>query len=61
MTYEKTTQAKTKKMKRLLTESESENKTDENFYQFIVLESIEETPITRLSPIPNSKNNRNAL
>ena len=23
---------------------------DENFYQFIVLESIEETPITKLSP-----------
>ena len=50
MAYENTTQAKTKKMKRPLTESESENETDENFYQFIVLESIEETPITKLSP-----------
>ena len=46
------TQAKTKKIKRPLSESfsESEHKTNENFYQFIVLESIEETPITRLSP-----------
>ena len=50
MAYENITQAKTKKMKRPLTESENENKTDENFYQFIVLESIEETPITKLSP-----------
>ena len=50
MDYEKTIQAKTKKMKRPLTESESENEMDENFYQFIVLESIEETPITKLSP-----------
>ena len=50
MDYEKTTQAKTKKMKRPLTESESENEMDENFYQFIVLESIKETPITKLSP-----------
>ena len=41
---------KQKKMKRPLTESESENEMDENFYQFIVLESIEETPITELSP-----------
>ena len=48
MAYEKTAQAKTKKMKRPLTESE--NEMDENFYQFIVLESIEETPITKLSP-----------
>ena len=30
--------------------SESEQKTNENFYQFIVLESIEETPITKLYP-----------
>ena len=37
-------------MKRTLTESESENEIDENFYQFIVLESIEETLITKLSP-----------
>ena len=37
-------------MKRPLKESESEHETDENFYQFIVLESIEETPITKLSP-----------
>ena len=37
MDYEKTTQAKTKKMKRPpLTESESENEMDQNFYQFIV-------------------------
>ena len=50
MAYENITQAKTKKMKRPLTESESENEMDENFYQFIVLESIEETPITKLSP-----------
>ena len=50
MAYENTTQAKTKKMERPLTESESENEMDENFYQFIVLESIEETPITKLSP-----------
>ena len=27
-----------------------EHETDENFYLFIVLESIEETPITKLSP-----------
>ena len=50
MAYENTTPAKTEKMKRPLTESESENEMDENFYQFIVLESIEETPITKLSP-----------
>ena len=50
MAYENTTQAKTKKMKIPITESESENEMDENFYQFIVLESIEETPITKLSP-----------
>ena len=50
MAYENITQAKAKKMKRPLTESESENETDENFYQFIVLESIEETLITKLSP-----------
>ena len=37
-------------MKRPLTESESENEMNENFYQFIVLESIEETLITKLSP-----------
>ena len=49
MAYEDITQAKTKKMNRPLTESESENETDENFYQFIVLESIEETSITNLS------------
>ena len=36
-------------MKRPFTESESENEMDENFYQSIVLESIEETPITKLS------------
>ena len=41
---------KPKKMKRPLTESESENEMDKNFYQFIVLESVEETPITKLSP-----------
>ena len=46
MAYENITQAKTKKIKRPLTESESENEMDEHFYQFIVLESIEETPIT---------------
>ena len=54
MAYEKTTQ-----MKRPLTESE--NEMNENFYQFIVLESIEETPITKLSPFLIRKNNRNAL
>ena len=48
MAHENSTQAKTKKMKRPLTESEHEM--DEKFYQFIVLESIEETPITKLSP-----------
>ena len=48
MAYENITQAKTKKMKKPLTESE--NEMDKNFYQFIVLESIEETPITTLSP-----------
>ena len=37
-------------MKRPLTESDSEHETDENFYPFIVLESIEESPITKLSP-----------
>ena len=40
MAYENITQVK----------SESEHKTNENFYQFIVLESIEETPITKLYP-----------
>ena len=54
MTYETITQAKTskknQKMKRPLTESESNHETDENFYQFIVLDSIEETPITKLFP-----------
>ena len=52
MAYENITQAKTKKIKRPLLESssESEHETNENFYQFIVLESIEETPITKLSP-----------
>ena len=50
MAYENITQAKTKKMERPLTESESEHETDKNFYQFIVLGSIEETPITKLSP-----------
>ena len=49
MAYENITQAKTKRMKRPLTESESKHETDENFYQFIVLESIEETPIAKLS------------
>ena len=41
--------------------TESENEMDENFYQFIVLVSIEETPITKLSPFLIQKNNRNAL
>ena len=52
MAYENVTQAKTKRMKRPLSEStsESEHETNENFYPFIVLESIEETPITKLSP-----------
>ena len=50
MAYENIIQVKTKKMKRPLTESESENQTDENFYIFIVLESIKETTITKLSP-----------
>ena len=52
MAYENITQAKTKNIKRPLSESssESEHGTNENFYQFIVLESIEETPITKLSP-----------
>ena len=47
MALEKITKAK---IKRPLSESssESEHKTDEN-YQFIVLESIEETPVTKLS------------
>ena len=31
---------------------------DENFYQFIVLESIEETPITKLSPFLIKKNKK---
>ena len=48
--YENISQAKTKKMKRPLTESESEHETDENFYQFLVLELIEEPPITKPSP-----------
>ena len=48
--YENITQAKIKKIKRPLSKSSSESKheTDEN-YQFIVLESVEETPITKLS------------
>ena len=50
MVYENITQSKTKKMKKTLTESERKHETDENFYQFIVLESIEETPISKLSP-----------
>ena len=50
MAYENITRAKTKKIKRPLSESESVHETDENFYQFIVLESIEETPIAKLSP-----------
>ena len=41
--------SKTKKIKWLLSASESEHETDENFYQFIVIKSIEETPITKLS------------
>ena len=51
MTNENITQAKTKKIKRPLSESssESEHETNEN-YQFIGLESIKETPITKLSP-----------
>ena len=63
MAYENITQVKTKKIKRPLSESfsEREHETNENFYQFIVLESIEETLITKLSPIPDSKNNRNTL
>ena len=50
MAYENITQTKTKKIKRPFSEfsSKSEHKTYENFYQFIVLESIEETPITKL-------------
>ena len=50
MANEKITQ--TKKIKGPFSESssESEPKTNENFYQFIVLESIEETPITKLYP-----------
>ena len=47
MAYENITKAK---IKRSLSESESKHETNENFYQFIVLESIEETPITKLSP-----------
>ena len=50
MADENITQAKTRKKKRPLTESESDHEMDENFYQFIVLESIEETSITKLSP-----------
>ena len=52
MAYENITQAKTKKIKSLLSESssESEHETNENFNQFIVFESIEEIPITKLSP-----------
>ena len=50
MSYENITQAKTKNIKRPLSEPESEHETNENFYQFIVLESIEETPITKLFP-----------
>ena len=55
--------SKNQKIKRPLTESssESEHETNENFYQFIVLESIEETPITKLSPFLIQKNNRNTL
>ena len=43
--------SKNKKIRRTLSESssESEHEINENFYQFIVLESIEETPITKLS------------
>ena len=53
MAHENISQAKTKKIKRPLSESSSESghETNENFYQFIVLELIEETPITKLSPI----------
>ena len=52
MVYKNITQAKIKKIKRPLSESslESEHEANENFYQFIVLESIEETPITKLFP-----------
>ena len=49
MALENITQAKIKKSL-LGSSSESEHETDKNFYQFIVLESIEETPITKLSP-----------
>ena len=65
MAFENITQAKTKKIKKNLSESslESEHKTGKNFYQFILLDSIEETPITKLSPfmIKKTKNNRNTL
>ena len=52
MALENKTLAKTKRIKRSLSESssESEHETDESFYQSIVLESIEETPVTKLSP-----------
>ena len=61
MGYENITQAKTKKIKRPLSESssESKHKTNDNFYQFIILESIEETPITKLSPFLIQKNDGN--
>ena len=43
--------SKNQKNKKTLLESpsESEDETHENFYQFIVLESIEETPITKFT------------
>ena len=50
MAYENITQAKTPKIKKTLSESENEHETNESFYQFIVLKSKEETPITKLSP-----------
>ena len=37
-------------MNRPLTESESGHETDEKFFLFIALDSIKETPITKLSP-----------
>ena len=42
--------SKNQKIKRPLSESESEHEMNENFHQFIVLESRKETSITKLSP-----------
>ena len=63
MVLENISLVKAKKIKRPFSKSssESEYETDKNFYQFIVLESLEETPIIKLSPFLIKKSNRNTL